>query len=232
MGITIGKVWTIDLISIGIVAEDGRTYYAINRDLNLKYAKKHKWLSENVLSQLPPKQPLYPLHGGSPRIYQESMRWLPMSQIREEIIEFCGGILNEDPFGNHFYTYKNDDLPEFYAYFASYDWVAFCWIFGTMMQLPNGFPKYCRDLKQMIDETCEKLPWYYGRDCWSNTGILGEGPMRVDDRLATFDEKLKKVKELPSYPKQINEHNALDDAIWNFELYKFLQKPFSNFKSV
>ena len=26
------------------------------------------------------------------------------------------------------------------------------------------------------------------------------------------------------YPKQTNEHNALADARWNFELYKFLQK--------
>lgn len=25
------------------------------------------------------------------------------------------------------------------------------------------------------------------------------------------------------YPKQTNEHNALSDAKWNFELFKFLQ---------
>ena len=25
-----------------------------------------------------------------------------------------------------------------------------------------------------------------------------------------------------TYPKQTNEHNALADAKWNFELYKFL----------
>ena len=50
LGITIAKVWTIDLISIGIVCEDGRSYYAMNRDLNLKHAKKNKWLKENVLA--------------------------------------------------------------------------------------------------------------------------------------------------------------------------------------
>lgn len=27
---------------------------------------------------------------------------------------------------------------------------------------------------------------------------------------------------LTIYPKQTNEHNALADAKWNFELYKFL----------
>lgn len=26
-----------------------------------------------------------------------------------------------------------------------------------------------------------------------------------------------------NYPKQTNEHNALADARWNFELYKFLK---------
>lgn len=29
---------------------------------------------------------------------------------------------------------------------------------------------------------------------------------------------------MSSYPKQENEHNALDDANWNFELYKFILK--------
>lgn len=27
-----------------------------------------------------------------------------------------------------------------------------------------------------------------------------------------------------NYPKQNNEHNALADAKWNFELFKFLKK--------
>ena len=41
---------TIDLISIGIVAEDGREYYAISKDFNLKeawnrYDIKKEWYS-------------------------------------------------------------------------------------------------------------------------------------------------------------------------------------------
>ena len=63
---------TIDLISIGIVAEDGREYYAISRDFNLKEAwnrfdlvrdgfkdfgmtpnyKKVYWIRENVLKPI------------------------------------------------------------------------------------------------------------------------------------------------------------------------------------
>lgn len=219
LGITIAKVWTIDLISIGIVAEDGRTYYAINRDLNLKYAKKNKWLNDNVLKKLPAKRELYPPFG-SPRLWQESMRWLPMEQIRQEVIDFCGGKPQSDGFGNSFYEYKNNDYPEFYGYYGSYDWVVFCWLFGTMMRLPNDFPMLIKDLKQMLDEWVEKQQWYYGRDCWSNTGSKD---LQEKDRPATFEEKLTKVKKLDTYPKQDNEHNALDDAQWNFKLFKFLE---------
>src|SRR3990167_7051314 len=58
---------TIDLISIGIVAEDGRSYYAISKDFNLKEAwdrwqlkQKHQyeyplpeyWLRNNVLKPI------------------------------------------------------------------------------------------------------------------------------------------------------------------------------------
>jgi hypothetical protein len=49
--------------------------------------------------------------------------------------------------------------PEFWGYYADYDWVAFCWLFGTMMDLPKGWPKYCRDIKQWADDLGNpKLP--------------------------------------------------------------------------
>lgn len=41
-----------------------------------------------------------------------------------------------------------DGAPEIWAYFADYDWVALCQLFGTMMDLPAGFPMYCLDIKQ------------------------------------------------------------------------------------
>jgi len=33
---------------------------------------------------------------------------------------------------------------------------------------------------------------------------------------------MEKLEISPNYPKQTNEHNALADAKWNYELYKFL----------
>jgi len=51
------------------------------------------------------------------------------------------------------------EKPEFWAYYADYDWVALCQLFGTMMDLPKGWPMYCRDVKQWCDSLGNpKLP--------------------------------------------------------------------------
>jgi hypothetical protein len=55
----------------------------------------------------------------------------PRAVIRDEIVAFCG------------------DEPEFWAYYADYDWVSLCQLFGTMMELPKGWPMMCFDLKQL-----------------------------------------------------------------------------------
>lgn len=44
------------------------------------------------------------------------------------------------------------EKPEFWAYYADYDWVVLCQLFGTMMDLPKGWPMYCRDIKQFCDD--------------------------------------------------------------------------------
>ena len=36
-----------------------------------------------------------------------------------------------------------------WAYFGAYDFVLYCQIFGTMINLPKGFPFFCWDLKQL-----------------------------------------------------------------------------------
>ncbi len=58
-----------------------------------------------------------------------------LSQIADDIKEFC----DPDEFGK----------PEFWGYYADYDWVVFAQMFGTMMDLPKGFPMYCNDIKQL-----------------------------------------------------------------------------------
>jgi hypothetical protein len=56
---------------------------------------------------------------------------------------------------------------EFWAYYADYDWVVLCQLFGRMVDLPRGFPMYCRDLKQEMDRlgiAKEQLPPQEGRE--------------------------------------------------------------------
>lgn len=51
------------------------------------------------------------------------------------------------------------EKPEFWGYYADYDWVVLCQLFGTMMDLPKGWPMYCRDIKQLCDSLGNpKLP--------------------------------------------------------------------------
>lgn len=60
----------------------------------------------------------------------------------------------------HWIEVQDEDAkPEFWGYYSSYDWVVFCQMFGTMMDLPDGFPMYCHDLKQWCDSLGNpKLP--------------------------------------------------------------------------
>jgi len=104
---------TIDLISIGIVAADGRQYYAETRMAKL-LCSRSEWLENNVLPHL-----IGPIRD--------------VSVIADEIVDFMG------------------EKPEIWAYFAAYDWVVLCQLFGTMMDLPKGWPMYCRDVKQLCD---------------------------------------------------------------------------------
>jgi hypothetical protein len=89
----------------------------------------------------------------------------------------------------------------FYGYYADYDWVVFCWLFGKMIDLPQGFPMYCNDLKQILETR--------GFAC-NGTTI----PLEMWG---------KDITEHPNYPAQKDEHNALADARWNKKLYEFLK---------
>jgi hypothetical protein len=113
--------FTIELISIGVVSEDGRTYYAETPGAE-RLASKSEWLKQNVLPHLTHQQK-----------YRE--------YIAHDLIAFMG------------------EKPEIWAYYADYDWVALCQLFGTMLDLPKGWPMYCRDVKQLCDSLGNpKLP--------------------------------------------------------------------------
>lgn len=45
----------------------------------------------------------------------------------------------------------DDESPLFFAYYADYDWVAFCQLWGKMVDLPKHFPMLCYDVRQFAD---------------------------------------------------------------------------------
>ncbi len=117
-----GHLFPITLLSIGIAAEDGREFYAVNGEADHTLA--NEWVKANVLPHL-----------GKNNI----MRHVG---IGHEIVDFIG-----------------DDHPTFWGYYADYDWVVFAQLFGAMIDLPKGWPMYCRDLKQWCDDLGNpKLP--------------------------------------------------------------------------
>lgn len=132
-----GPKYPIELISIGIVAEDGREFYAINSAWYgfLAHRRASKWVHDNVLSHLPTGADMNMSSGGSPRMAWEGTRRMPISQISVEILDFIGA----------------DQSPEFWGDWAGYDWVVFCQIFGDMSALPKGWPMFCHDLRQLAE---------------------------------------------------------------------------------
>lgn len=125
---------TIDLISIGIVREDGKEFYAVNEEANWHAIAGDQWLRENVLPHL--QVIVTPVNHFHRIDRQPDESWSTRAMIRDDVLAFVG----------------SDQKPEFWAYFASYDWVVFCQLFGRMVDLPSHFPMFCRDLKQWADD--------------------------------------------------------------------------------
>lgn len=133
---------TIELISIGIVADDGREYYAVNRDAPWKRIAKHEWLMANVVPSLPR------LHGDE-RLHRwilsrSGRRWNPCMldfahphmrgpvTIAREVRDFLLAA----------------GKPVLWANYGAYDHVALCQLWGPMVDLPEGLPMFTSDIQQ------------------------------------------------------------------------------------
>jgi hypothetical protein len=133
-----GKV--IDLITIAIVAEDDRELYLGHKEC--RFYNASDWVKENVLAQLDGLQNnLSYLACDRDRNF-----WLSKKAIALSIFKFVGGECDQD--GTRL---KLKEQPEFWGYYADYDWIVLAQIYGKMMDLPDGFPYHCNDIKQECD---------------------------------------------------------------------------------
>lgn len=197
----------IELISIGIVAEDGQEFYAISKEFNFKKVwnqfdwkrrspeeiettpalgrvYKDYWLRTNVL------RPIFNelVEKDEPILYHAEIEYNFKKRRLKQLIRHYGE--SNEAIARQVLEFVrgndtiHDSNPEFYVYYGDYDWVVFCWLFGRMIDLPAMFPCFGRDLKQMMVERNISNKW--------------------------------KNKVCPP-PK--GEHNALIDARWNKKLY-------------
>ena len=139
---------TIDLISIGMVADDGRELYLVNQAIEDDEKLhdricQHRWLMENVVPGLPLRQNRrtgdisYTLSSagdgrGIFHLDRDDNRIVPLRYIRNAVREFI---------------WATPD-PELWAWYAAYDHVVYAQLFGCMINLPDGLPMFTCDLKQ------------------------------------------------------------------------------------
>lgn len=94
---------TIDLVSIGVVDEEGREFYAVSTEFDPDRAGP--WVRQNVLNQLP-----------SPA----DKAWRGRERIREDLLDFLNA------------RNAARDEVELWAWFAAYDHVALAQLWGAI----------------------------------------------------------------------------------------------------
>lgn len=130
---------TIIPISLGMVSEDGRELYLINKGYMQSYIDlegyhwKGKyasvltpWLCENVCDKISQED-----------INKYGEEWEDWGPIVLDFISKGGKITSRS-------------YVELWGYYVSYDHVALAQIFGKMIDLPEPIPMYSHELKQII----------------------------------------------------------------------------------
>lgn len=126
---------TVQGISAGFVRQDGKELYFVLNDFNTLAVAKDDWLMTNVMSSI--KHAKYVSHqsfNGVPVMDFEILDSHAMSraEARQELMEFT-----------------SDIWPDFWAWYGAYDHVCLCSLFGSMVDLPKGWPMFTQDLKQL-----------------------------------------------------------------------------------
>lgn len=127
---------TIDLISIGIHCEDGREFYAVSTEFNKRRVANNDWLMENVMTsighEINLEWPNGPYEVPTRTLVVTDPAAMSRAAIRQGILSFVAGT-----------------WPEFWAWYGAYDHVALCQLFGRMIDLPDRFPMFTMDIKQL-----------------------------------------------------------------------------------
>lgn len=122
---------TIEPISLGIVAEDSREYYAVFLDAPWHRIYRHEWLAYNVVPHLP-------ILGDQSGVDATHPDVKPTKWIADEVMAFT----YDEP--------GDGGSTELWGWYSAYDHVCLMQMWGSMMMKPGHLPMYTNDLKQVI----------------------------------------------------------------------------------
>lgn len=114
----------VDLVSIGVVDEFGREFYAVSTQFD--DSKAVPWVRNNVLDKLP-----------SPA----DKAWRSRERIRDDLYDFL-----VEPIKGR------SEQMELWAWYAAYDHVVLAQLWGAMPALPREIPRFTKDLRQRWDD--------------------------------------------------------------------------------
>ena len=130
---------TIEPISLGMVAEDGRELYLINKDYIRDWREgfmfPHPWLVNNVLNHISDEE---------------------VAKYGTSIDNFSWKILD---FISDNGKYKSRDEIELWGHYAAYDHVCLAQLWGPMINLPEPIPMFTHE-----DMTAKRDQPYLTRD--------------------------------------------------------------------
>jgi hypothetical protein len=116
---------TVDLVSIGVVDEHGREFYAVSTEFD--DARAVPWVRRHVLDKLPsPADPA----------------WRSRERIRDDLYAFLVEPVRGRP---------GEGL-ELWAWYAAYDHVVLAQLWGAMPALPREIPRFTKELRQLWDD--------------------------------------------------------------------------------
>jgi hypothetical protein len=172
---------TIQPMEVAIVDETGKVYHYYYNDFDVNAAWDNVWLKDNVLFKWFEND-----------VFSKTDHLVFNKQWVKSFIKLYG-------YSRQTIAYYIQNIagtnPEFYGYYADYNWVALCNSFGTMVKLPNNFTRYCKDIKQMLDDFVTQ-----------NHTSIGE------------------VVGYHDYPQNDDEHDCVSNATFNKNLHEWLLK--------
>lgn len=198
---------TIVPISVGMIADDGRTLYYINSDEGvIEEALRHDWLRENVMAKLPILIGPY-----DPLVAGYRWAWDPSNpdyagvastdKIRSEVLVFIQATPD----------------PELWAWYGAYDHVVLAQLFGPMAKLPAAVPMWTNDLKQEAHRLGNpRMPAMQPAETEHHALHDAVADMRRREWLRLFEADLKHGDGREAY--------ALERGYWSLEPWKAFGK--------